>query len=226
MTERLTAAQFTAHDLTDWRVVAGAAESAFHCGSFTQAGRFVTQIAELCDARNHHANLDLRYPDVVYIRSTTHSAGGLTQQDADLAREISGLAADHGYQAEPLPCENVDVAIDALDIPAVRPFWRAVLGYGSPDIVDEYAALVDSAGRGPTVWFQQMDEPRPQRNRIHLDINVPPEVAEQRVADTIAAGGVLITDEYVPSWWVLGDPEGNEACICTWQAVPTGPGTD
>lgn len=222
--DRITAAQFTDLDLPDWRVVAGAAESAFRCESFTGAGRFAAEVAELCDARDHHANLDIRYPGTLFVRTTTHSAGGLTQLDADLAREVSQLAADRGFDAEPFKGENVDVAIDALDISAVRPFWRAVLGYGSEDVEHDDPALIDASGRGPTVWFQQMDEPRPQRNRIHLDVNVPPDVAEQRVADTIAAGGVLITDQYSPSFWVLGDPEGNEACVCTWQAHadPTG----
>jgi 4a-hydroxytetrahydrobiopterin dehydratase len=34
------------------------------------------------------------------------------------------------------------------------------------------------------------------------------------VADTIAAGGRLVTDEHAPDWWVLADAEGNELCIC------------
>jgi len=31
------------------------------------------------------------------------------------------------------------------------------------------------------------------------------------------AGGVLVSDEQAPAWWVLADAEGNEACITTWQ---------
>ena len=31
------------------------------------------------------------------------------------------------------------------------------------------------------------------------------------------AGGHLISDADAPSFWVLGDAEGNEACVCTWQ---------
>ena len=62
-----------------------------------------------------------------------------------------------------------------------------------------------------------MDAPRPQRNRIHIDVTVPHEVAESRIAAAIAAGGRLVTDEYAPAFWVLADPEGNEACVCTWQ---------
>jgi 4a-hydroxytetrahydrobiopterin dehydratase len=70
---------------------------------------------------------------------------------------------------------------------------------------------------GPSVWFQQMTEPRTQRNRIHVDVIVPHDVAEQRVAEALAAGGTLLTDEYARSWWVLADADGNEACVSTWQ---------
>ncbi len=220
MADRVTAAQFIDNDLPDWQVVAGAAETAFRGDSFADAGRLAADIAALCDEHQHHASLDVRYPATLFVRTTTHSAGGLTDLDVDLARAISALAAERGFAPQPLLGENVDIAIDAMEIATIRPFWRAVLGYGSEDVRFDDPALVDASGRGPTVWFQQMDEPRPQRNRIHLDINVPPEVAEQRVADTIAAGGVLITDESAPSFWVLGDPEGNEACVCTWQAQP------
>jgi 4a-hydroxytetrahydrobiopterin dehydratase len=62
-----------------------------------------------------------------------------------------------------------------------------------------------------------MSEPRTARNRIHIDVMVPHDVAEARVAAAIAAGGTLMTDQYARSWWVLADADGNEACVCTWQ---------
>ena len=77
-------------------------------------------------------------------------------------------------------------------------------------------AIVDPAGQLPAVWFQQMTEPRPDRNRIHLDITVAHDEAEARVNAALAAGGVLLTDAYARSFWVLADAEGNEVCVCTW----------
>ena len=62
-----------------------------------------------------------------------------------------------------------------------------------------------------------MDEPRPQRNRIHLDITVAHDAAEARVAAALAAGGTLVSDARARAFWVLADAEGNEACVCTWQ---------
>jgi 4a-hydroxytetrahydrobiopterin dehydratase len=62
-----------------------------------------------------------------------------------------------------------------------------------------------------------MTEPRPQRNRIHLDISVPHDEAPGRIEAAIGAGGVLVSDSQAPAFWVLADAEGNEACVTTWQ---------
>ena len=98
----------------------------------------------------------------------------------------------------------------------VLPFWRAVLGYVDDAAQDELGsnAMVDPTRIGPAYWFQQMDEPRPQRNRI--DVTVPHDVAEQRITEAIAAGGHLVNDGAARAFWVLADAEGNEACVATW----------
>jgi 4a-hydroxytetrahydrobiopterin dehydratase len=62
-----------------------------------------------------------------------------------------------------------------------------------------------------------MDVARPQRNRIHLDITVPHDVADERIAAALAAGGRLLDDAQARAFWVLADAEGNEICVCTWQ---------
>jgi 4a-hydroxytetrahydrobiopterin dehydratase len=112
----------------------------------------------------------------------------------------------------------LEIGIDALDAGAVRPFWRAVLGYvDEPGGSGAWDGLVDPLGQGPAVWFQQMDAPRPQRNRIHFDVSVPHDEAGPRIQAALAAGGILLNDTEAPAFWVLADAEGNEACITTWQ---------
>jgi 4a-hydroxytetrahydrobiopterin dehydratase len=117
-----------------------------------------------------------------------------------------------GVPADPTRSQRVQITIDAMDIATVRTFWRAVLGY--QDVGDE--DMVDPGSIGPSIWFQQMDVPRTQRNRVHVDIDVPHDTIEARVAAVIAAGGRLVTDAYAPRWWVLADSEGNEACLASW----------
>ena len=62
-----------------------------------------------------------------------------------------------------------------------------------------------------------MDQPRPQRNRIHIDLTLPHDELHARLDRALAAGGTLLSDAAAPSFWVLADPEGNEVCLCTWQ---------
>ena len=61
-----------------------------------------------------------------------------------------------------------------------------------------------------------MDARRTGRNRLHVDVSVPHDQAEARIAAALAAGGRLVTDQNAPTWWVLADAEGNEACVATW----------
>jgi 4a-hydroxytetrahydrobiopterin dehydratase len=209
---KLTAPEFDALGLVDWRYAVGTVQAAFRAGSFPGAMDFAGEVARLAEDQGHHPDVDIRYPDRVVVRLTTHAVEDVTTRDAALARAISALAAERGFAAEPHAVQMIELAIDAIDIDAVRPFWAAVLGYR----VDSYGNLVDPLGRGPAVWFQQMDAPRPQRNRIHFDVTVPHELAEQRVADALAAGGTLVSDARARAFWVLADAEGNEVCVCTW----------
>lgn len=219
MTERVSPADFTALGLEDWRVIRSGVEANFGCGSFTEAGRFAADLARLCDERDHHASIDLRYPDLVHVMSTTHFMNALTERDVELARAVSAFAAERGYRSTPQDSMVAEIAIDALDIDAVLPFWQTVLGYVPEHTAEDepVTAIIDPEGLGPSVWFQQMTEPRTERNRIHLDVVVPADIAEERVAAALAAGGRLVSDERARAFWVLADAEGNEACICTWQ---------
>jgi 4a-hydroxytetrahydrobiopterin dehydratase len=70
--------------------------------------------------------------------------------------------------------------------------------------------------RTGSFWLQQMDAPRPQRNRIHVDVSVPHDQAEARIAAAIAAGGHLVSDEHAPAWRTLAGAEGNEVDVATW----------
>ena len=220
MVDLVSAAQFDAEaGLDDWRFLLGRIEAVFVGESFAQASTFVAQVAEAADAANHHPDVDLRYPGRVHVALTTHAVDGLTAADIDVAARISSLAATAGLPAEPVGA-RLEIAIDALDIDAVRPFWKALLGYEEwPPRVPggQVWVLVDPRRIGPAFWFQQMDAPRSQRNRIHLDVTVPHDVAEERVAAAVAAGGRVVSDDRARAFWVLADPEGNEACVCTWQ---------
>jgi len=219
MTDRISPRQFhEAEGVEDWRVLGEGACAYFRTGSFEAGERLVHAISELPGLDDHHPDVDVRYRGVtVRLITITDDYYGLSERDVELARQISALARELGASADPSAVQTVQVSIDALVNREVMPFWRAVLGYEyRGDTPDE--DLIDPRGRGGPFWFQPMDAPRPQRNRIHIDVWVPHDQAEVRVAAAIAAGGHLVTDRYAPSWWTLADTEGNEADVCTWQA--------
>jgi 4a-hydroxytetrahydrobiopterin dehydratase len=210
MGEWITAGQFHEADgVDDWRVLYDGAHAYFRTGSFAAGVPLAEAVGRL--AGDRHPDVDLRH-DGVMVALTTREVEGLSERDIALAREISAAARGLGLTADPSAVQVIDIAIQTLDNLAVQPFWRAVLGYEERGPWD----LIDSHGRLPTIGLQPMDAPRPQRNRLHIDISVPHDRAEARVAAALAAGGRLVTDRYAPAWWVLADADGNEACVATW----------
>lgn len=199
--------------LDEWRVVLRALRAEFDAGSFPAGAALLASVAEAAEAADHHPDIDLRYPGRVRVKLSTHATGGLTDADVALARTISALAAGAGATPSPLASQEVEIAIDTMDADRIRPFWKAVLGYRD----ESDGSLSDPAGDAPSIWFQQMDEPRTDRNRIHFDVDVPHDEADARLAAALDAGGTLVSDRRARAFWILADADGNEACICTWE---------
>jgi 4a-hydroxytetrahydrobiopterin dehydratase len=222
-----------------WRFVLGTLRTSVAVGSMAEAVEAAARAVEACGAdADEHLRLDLR-PHHVSLTLRPRAFGGVTARDAELARLITAALRAVGLTTTPdtrasspsttlsppgvevaaaRSVQEWEVAIDALDIASVRPFWKAVLGY--TDEAGKHGPedrLVDPLRQGPAVWFQQMTEPRPQRNRIHIDMSVPHDEAPARITAALAAGGYLVSDEWAPSFWVLADREGNEVCVTTWQ---------
>lgn len=210
MSEPITPAQFhRAEGVEDWRAVFSGAGTWFRTPTFGAGLALARAIEAVADATGRYPDVDLRGEGVAVRLGDSR---GLTMADIEFARQISAAARELGLTAEPAAVQVVQVSIDTLVAPDVMPFWRAVLDYDKLGDED----LTDPRRQGPPLWFQQMDEARPQRNRIHVDVFVPHDQAQARVAAAIAAGGRLISDEYAPAWWTLADAEGNEVDIATW----------
>ena len=92
---------------------------------------------------------------------TTHAVDAVTDRDVDLAGEISALAAAAAAISEPTTVQALEVAIDAVDIEAVRRSGRrySTTTTPPPSRTDVVVAIVDRLRIGPGFWFQQLDEP-------------------------------------------------------------------
>jgi 4a-hydroxytetrahydrobiopterin dehydratase len=207
-----------------WRLVLGVARTSVRTGSLAQAAAVAERVARADLGTEGHLSADIRSDQVIL---TLYSPDGrvVTRRETELVPLVSaivremGLATDPGVGGgAPRSVQVLEIGIDAMDIPAIRPFWRAVMGYGDePGDAGPAGGLTDPGRQGPTIWFQQMDEPRPQRNRIHFDVSVPHDEAQRRIEAALTAGGRLVSDAEAPAFWVLADAEGNEVCVTTWQ---------
>ena len=193
-----------------WKVLAYAACTHFRVRSLGEGTRLADEIGRLAGASSRRPDVDLRSNGVT-VRLKVNERGELSDEDLTLAEEISAAARELGIPVDLTGLQSYQIAIDALDIPGVMPFWEAVLGYMRIGDI-----LVDPLFEGPTFWFQQMDAPRPQRNRIHIDLYLPQDQARARVEAALAAGGRIFNDANVPEWWTLADPEGNEVDVAPW----------
>lgn len=87
------------------------------------------------------------------------------------------------------------------------------------------SAIVDSEGKGSRIYFQQMDTPKPGKNRVHIDMNVSSGIRvpiEERKRQVDAEVERLLKlgatkqrgwEEQGEYWVVMQDPEGNEFCV-------------
>ncbi len=214
-----------------WRLVVRELQTEVWTGSLPLAADVAARAAAVAGAEGH-LRLDVR-ADRVILSLQTAAAAWVTERDVELARSISTMVDDlrletvsggggdgteSGLGGGGRSVQVLEIGIDALDAAAIRPFWQAVLGYvDEPGRSGPWDGLVDPLGQGPAVWFQRMDAPRPQRNRMHFDVSVPHDEAAPRIRAALAAGGTLIYDAEAPAFWVLADAEGNEACVTTWQ---------
>jgi len=206
-----------------WRYLLHALSLSVPVGSLVQASQIAAAlVAAAGPDGDGHLRVDLR-PDRVELSVQTRDRRQVTVRDTELAHRLSDLLGDVGLmpaeatsRVPSRPVQSLEMAIDALDIAAIRPFWKAVMAYVDEPGSDADDSIADPAGQLPSIWFQQMDAPRLQRNRVHFDITVAHDEADIRVRRALDAGGRLVDESSARSFWVLADAEGNEVCVCTW----------
>jgi 4a-hydroxytetrahydrobiopterin dehydratase len=74
----------------NWGEVDGALQREFRFANFVDALAFVNRVGELAEAENHHPDIAIHY-NVVTLRWWTHTAGGITDRDRELAARTSEL---------------------------------------------------------------------------------------------------------------------------------------
>jgi 4a-hydroxytetrahydrobiopterin dehydratase len=210
--KRTTARAFhEAGGVDDWRVLYWGAYAYFRTDSFAEGARLVDAIAAVADATGRSPDVDLR-PEGVTVRTFSGEYGALSELDVEFARSVSAAAKDLGLEPDPSQVQAVGIAV-AQDAGAdVRPFFAAAFGYrhlGGEDAIDPHR-------RNPHLMFHELEPPKPGRGRVHIDVSVPADQAEARVAAAIAAGGRIADDSHAPMWWTLASPDNHGVDIAAW----------
>lgn len=214
-------------NLTDWRKLAQGLHARYLIDTFGTGARFVSAVGEAGDALGHHprASIGTGYVDLELVSDDAVYRGDdgtelivewVTQQDVDLARRITDIAAEHGLDADPASVSEIELGLDTASSATIAPVWAALLtgdaqaqGRGTPG--DE---VRDATGRVPNLWFGDADALEVPRQRFHVEVYVAPEVAEQRIAAALAAGATVVDDSDAPSLTVFADQDGNRGVLC------------
>ena len=180
----------------DWRVIDGVTTAWFDAPSLISGAALVGRIAEL----PAESAVDMR------------ATGVRVRLDSDeYAEAVSAAADDLGLAANPAVLQQMSVVIESANPPVVRQFWERVLDYSPGDD----GALADPLRRDPALRIWQSTEPRPLRNRIHLDVVRPAAAVEQAgLGEASGPFGVCHTD-----------PDGNEVDLVPGSALGERTGT-
>lgn len=189
----------------------------YPAGDLAQAVQLAEDVAGVADEIGLPLMIDIR-PAGVMI--DTGKDRWEDPRFTETARRVQAVARDLGLVADPSRLRFVQVCIDAVDIPPVREFWRAVLGYEN-DEREFVTDIYDPRRLNRPMIFQQMDPDdmarREQRNRTHLDLYLPDDQVEGRIEAALAAGGRFTRE----AGGTIADPEGNEVDITKALADPT-----
>jgi len=121
------------------------------------------------------------------------------------AEAVSAAARDLGLAPNPAVLQHLSVVFESANPSVVRRFWQRVLDYAP----GEDGGLADPLRRDPAIRIRQSTEPRPLRNRIHVDV-VQPSAAVDQASVGEASG---------PFGVCHADPDGNEADLVPGAAL-------
>ena len=190
----------------DWQAVFSAM-ACYRVTSRTQQRDLAAAAAALADDTGFPLLVDLR-PGLLIIDSGKDQweddAHGLELDFSELAGYLQTAARELGATADPGLPRFTQLVLDAADVAALSAFWVAALGYTS-DRRAGVSDIHDQRRLNPVLVFQELDASetgrRRQRNRISIELAVPSDLAQTRLATTVAAGGRLLDESRVGGGW-------------------------
>jgi predicted enzyme related to lactoylglutathione lyase len=111
----------------------------------------------------------------------------------------------------------LNVTFDCGDPAALARFWGEVTGWPvdeEPEPGRSDASVGPAADGGPRLYFVHVVEPKPAKNRLHLDVMPSDRTQNEEIERLIGLGATVLSDRRPEfGWVVLADPQGNEFCL-------------
>jgi 4a-hydroxytetrahydrobiopterin dehydratase len=199
-----------AEGVDDWVVLHGGAAAVFRVSSVGDGARLAEALAEVPGFEG--SGVVITIGDSHLTVRLTRDIWQLESRHVELARAVTAVARAHGAPADLAATQEVQFTIAAKPETVDLGFWRAVLGY-APMADDN---CVDPLGHSSTVWMQELDEAKPLRHAMHIDVSVARQHVQARLEAALAAGGRIVHDGDAPGSWILSDRAGNRVCIVAW----------
>jgi hypothetical protein len=189
----------------DWRLVGSGSCAWFGASSHAHAASLAGLIVDVLPDGVPLPDMGIRADGVRVGVGAAERAGDAGRAGA-LRQAISDAARTLGLAADPNVLQEMRVQIDSAAPASVKSFWRTALGYGDVDA----ETLADPLRRCPVVRFEQSDQTRPLRNRIHLDAGYPGPTGDSVEALKAEGGREAFTCEWYAT---LADADGNEVDV-------------
>jgi hypothetical protein len=125
-----------------------------------------------------------------------------------------------------MACRITELVLDCREPRRLASFWCEVLDYvvleHVGDSVEIGPAKAGFGGPQPTMVFDRTDQPKPDKLRLHIDVNATDRDQDAELARLLAIGATPadIGQTGAESWHVLADPEGNEFCLLRSRVDP------
>ena len=104
------------------------------------------------------------------------------------------------------------IVMDVNDLETCGKFWSQVLGTDILYQNEQYLRL-GHKGERPTLLLQRVPERHREKNRVHIDLDVPDLNAAVSRVQGLGGHELRQLNEYDTEWVVMADPDGNEFCL-------------
>ncbi|MBA3295005.1 MAG: hypothetical protein H0T40_15020 [Geodermatophilaceae bacterium] len=187
----------------DWRVVGFGNYAWFRAAAHVHAASLAGLIVDLLPDDFPLPDMDVRADGVRVGVSAPNERAGDTERAGVLMQAISDAAGTLGLASDPSVLQEMRLQVDSAAPASVKSFWRTALDYGDVDA----DTLADRLRRCPAIRFEQSNQTRPLRNRIHVDAGYPGPISDSVEALKAEGGGDTFTCEWYAT---LADLDGNE----------------